>query len=358
MTRHVAIIGAGIGAEHAAGYAQLPDRFHVATICDLDEARGRALAETLPGAQWVASLDAVLADPAIDVVDVCLPPHLHVMAATRALEAGKHVICEKPLATSLEAADKLAALAAEKGLMLSPVFQYRYGRGGAQMRALSRAGLTGRPFVATLETHWNRDRAYYAVPWRGTWAGESGGAILGHAIHIHDLLTAFLGPVASVHAELASRVNEIEVEDCAALAIRMVSGAVVTSSVTLGGATDHSRLRFVFEGMTVESDHSPYAPAAADWSFTARAPYEQAAIDAALADLAPQKPGFAGYFEAVADALDGHGGDEVTIEDGRRSLEFVTAVYASARGGHPVALPLDARHPLYSGWAPGPARSA
>lgn len=145
MTRHVAIIGAGIGAEHAAGYAQLPDRFHVATICDLDEARGRALAETLPGAQWVASLDAVLADPAIDVVDVCLPPHLHVMAATRALEAGKHVICEKPLATSLEAADKLAALAAGKGLMLSPVFQYRYGRGGAQMRALSRAGLTGGP---------------------------------------------------------------------------------------------------------------------------------------------------------------------------------------------------------------------
>lgn len=349
--RRVAIVGAGIGAEHAAGYAAMPDRFRVAKVCDLDEVRGKVLA-AMSDAVWTASLDAVLTDPEIDVVDICLPPHLHFRTAMAALKAGKDVVCEKPLVPSLAEADRLAAKARAMGRTLAPVFQYRYGRGGAQMRALLKAGLTGRALVGTLETHWNRDGAYYEVPWRGTWAGENGGAILGHAIHIHDLLTAFLGPVASVHAELATRVNRIEVEDCAALAIRMASGAVVTSSVTLGAAEDSSRLRFVFEGMTVESDHSPYAPCAADWTFAARAPFEQAAIDAVLADVGDPKPGYAGFFEAFADALDGRTGAEVTLADGRRSLEFVTAAYASARDGRPVTLPLDARHPLYDGWAP------
>lgn len=281
MTRRVAIVGAGIGAEHAAAYAAVPDRFKIAAICDLDATRGKALA-AMSGTVWTPSLDTVLQDPAVDVIDICLPPHLHFSAATDALAAGKHVICEKPLVSSLAEADRLAAAAKSAGKQVFPVFQYRYGTGAAQMRALARAGLTGRPFAATLETHWNRDSAYYQVPWRGTWAGENGGAILGHAIHIHDLLTAFLGPVASVHAELGTRVNTIEVEDCAALAIRMASGALVTSSVTLGAADDSSRLRLVFEGLTAQSDTAAYAPCAKGWTFAARAPFEQAAIDAVL----------------------------------------------------------------------------
>ncbi|MHA1552888.1 MAG: Gfo/Idh/MocA family protein, partial [Alphaproteobacteria bacterium] len=61
------------------------------------------------------------------------------------------------------------------------------------MRALRDPGLAGKPFVGTLETHWNRDVAYYDVDWRGTWAGEQGGAVLGHAIHIHDWLSFALG---------------------------------------------------------------------------------------------------------------------------------------------------------------------
>jgi predicted dehydrogenase len=298
------------------------------------------------------ALAAVLADPAIDVVDICLPPHLHFQACVDALEAGKQVICEKPLVTSLEEADALAAVAARTGGRIFPVFQYRYGLGTAQLGALMAAGLAGRCHAGSLETHWDRGADYYAVPWRGTWAGESGGALLGHAIHIHDMLTGILGPVAQVYADVATRVNAIEVEDCAALSIRMGDGAVVTSSVTLGAAGDTSRLRLMFEGVTVESDHAPYAPAAKGWSFTARAPASQAAIDAVLAGVAPPRIGYAGMFEALAEALDGRAGGEVTLEDARRSLEFVTACYASARTNRPVALPLGPEHPLYGGWLP------
>jgi predicted dehydrogenase len=117
--------------------------------------------------------------------------------------------------------------------------------------------------VASLETHWNRASDYYAVPWRGTWAGESGGAILGHAIHAHDLLCRYFGPVAQCAGAACTRVNPIETEDCAAISMGFANGALATSSVTLGAARDETRLRFVFRDLTATSGTEPYAPASA-----------------------------------------------------------------------------------------------
>lgn len=348
--RTVAIIGAGIGAEHLDGYKALPERFCVSTLCDLDLARANAVAT--PDIVTTDSFADVLADSSIDIVDICLPPHLHLETCLAALEAGKIVVCEKPLVASLSEADQIAAKLAKTGGALFPVFQYRYGTGTTQLNALIEAGLAGQCFAGTLETHWNRDATYYANPWRGTWKGEQGGAILGHAIHIHDLLTSTLGPVEQVFANLATRVNQIETEDCAALSLRMSSGALVTSSVTLGAADDFSRLRLMFEGFTAESDHAPYAPAAKPWTFTARAPKQQLEIDAVLGNIPEARTGFAGFFAAIADTLDGIATNATRFEDGRRSLEFVTAVYASARSGAPETLPLSGTHPLYESWMP------
>lgn len=351
MSWRVAILGAGIGAQHVTGYAALPSDFTVATICDLDPIRGQALG-ALAGARHTGDLASVLADPGIDIVDICLPPHLHVPVARDALRAGKHVICEKPLAPSLAEAEALAALAQEQGRFLWPVFQYRFGPGLAALHALIDQGLAGIPHVATLETHWDRGAEYYAVPWRGTWEGEQGGAILGHAIHIHDLLCDILGPVASVHAELATRVNPIEVEDCAALSIRMASGALVTSSVTLGAAGNESRLRVVFEHLTAESGRTPYAPGQGEWRFLARDPALQGRIDAAVAGVTDRPWSYAGQFAEIAQALGGRPNRAVTAEDGCRSIAFVTGVYASARSGRPQRFPLPADHPLRDGWLP------
>lgn len=346
----VAIIGAGIGSEHAQGYLALPDRFDVTHICDLDVDRGEALAART-GAIHTTDFEEVLSSN-VALVDICLPPHLHLSFAQRALEAGKHVVCEKPLVSSLKEADALVEVAKATNRVVFPVFQYRFGTGTAQLRALEAAGLTGKPFVATLETHWNRPASYYDVDWRGTWATERGGALLGHAIHIHDLLTGILGPVAEVHAMTDTRVNRIEVEDCAALAIRMANGTLVTSSVTLGAAEETSRLRFLYEGMTVESDHACYRPAAKPWTFTARAPYKQGNIDEITTQIDKQPFGFHGMLIEVANALDGKPNAAVVTEDGRRSLEFVTAAYHSSRTGQPVKLPIGKDHPLYDSWMP------
>ena len=350
MTVRVVIVGAGIGAEHLEGYRALPERYSVETVCDLDIARAEAVVVG-SGIAVTADFDAVLADGSIDLIDICLPPHLHFEMSMAALKAGKHVVCEKPLCTSLRDADALAAQAEASGKIVAPVFQYRYGPETEKLHRLMAAGLTGKPLVASLETHWHRDAEYYAVPWRGTWAGEQGGAVLGHAIHAHDLLCLFFGPVAQLTGFATTRVNDIETEDCAALSIAMANGAVASSSITLGAADDQTRLRFCFDGLTAESGTAPYSPAEDAWTFTARGSVSQAEVDACIAEVGDVPSGFAGFFAALADRLEGRGGREVTVADGRRSLELVTSIYDATRNGAVVALPLGERHALYGGWA-------
>ena len=151
---------------------------------------------------------------------------------------------------------------------------------------------------------------------------------------------------------LATRVNDIETEDTAALSFEMASGALVTSSVTLGGAQDHSRLRLVFQNLTAESSTQAYAPASGDWHFAARGAVSQAKIDAVTSESSQLHEGFAGYLEDVAKALNGAPSGAVTLADGRASIELITAIYAAARTGQRIALPLSSDHALYEGWMP------
>ncbi len=256
------------------------------------------------------------------------------------------------MVTSLREADQLATAAtAASGRVFSPAFQYRFGPGMAKLQALINAGLAGKPLVASIETHWNRDAAHYANPWRGTWKGEQGGAVLGHAIHAHDFLCAVFGPVARLSAFTGTRVNPIQTEDCASISMQMESGALATSSITLGANDDTSRYRFVFENLTAESGLLPYAPASDGWTFSARGATTQEQVLAVLRDVPPVRQGFEGFLETFDDAIEGKRNRAVTFEDGRRSLELVTAIYQSARAGALVDLP-PTDSPLYDSWMP------
>jgi predicted dehydrogenase len=261
------------------------------------------------------------------------------------------VLCEKPLVGSLAEVERVMQAAEQAGQTVVPVYQYRYGNGLARLRRLIEAGVTGRPLVGSIETHWNRQPAYYDVRWRGRKATELGGAMLGHAIHAHDMLTFTLGPVRRVFAKVATRVNPIETEDCAAVCLEMESGALVTSSVTLGAAEEVSKLRFCFAELTAENPGvPPYRPAEGDWRFVARGARRQGEIDAVLADFVPHRESFAGLIEALHPALAGTAPWPLTLQDAYRSLELASAIYYSSASNTAVELPLTPDHPVRAGW--------
>lgn len=350
---NVAIIGAGIGGSHLEGYCAWQNAYNVTMVCDLDLERAKGIVQDMPDCVITDDIEKVLTNPDIDIVDICLPPHLHFPIMMQALDAGKHVVCEKPFVSSLKETDQVIAKAKSVGKTVFPIFQYRYGIGIQRYKLLQNKGLLGKAYTASLETHWDRRDDYYAVDWRGTWAGENGGTIVSHATHIHDLICQMLGSVKKVSAILDVRVNPIETEDCAAISMQMESGALVTSSITMGNVGDMSRIRLCFEHVTIESGLAPYSIGAEDWTFTARDEAHQKLIDAELAKLTKVDNRFFGLMADIYGSLIGEpNAAPPRLSDARHSMELITAIYQAHRSNSSQSLPVDAQHPLYNGWQP------
>ena len=351
----VAIIGAGIGERQADGFLRLVDRFRISVICDRNAERAGTLADLIaakgvPRPAIVGDYgDELLRRTDVDIVSICLPPFLHYESTKRALEAGKHVICEKPLVGSLAEVDELDRIAKANGRLLMPVLQYRFGNGLAKAKHLIESGAAGKIYLASIETHWTRGADYYAVPWRGRMATELGGALLGHSIHIHDMLTHLVGEVAAVSAMTAVRVNDIETEDCAGVLFQMADGSIAVSSTTLGSADEISRLRLVCENVTMVSSLSPYTPNRDPWTFIPKAPKDEAFITAALAGTPERLEGYTAQFARYFEALEGRELLPISIGDARRTIELATAIYHSAKTGEHVRLPIEKDHLAYRG---------
>lgn len=356
---NVAVVGVGIGRSHIVeGYVPNADKFKVLALCDLNQERMAAVGDEFGIERRTTDFDSLLSMADIDVIDVCTPPMLHHPMVLAALKAGKHVICEKPLVGSLAQIDEVMAAEKQSSGKLMPVFQYRFGDGIEQAKAVIDAGLAGKPFAATVETFWRRDADYYAVPWRGKWATELGGVLMGHAIHPHDMFTYLMGDIDRVFGRVATRVNPIEVEDTISASVLLKSGALASLTATLGAADDTTRIRLVFENVMIESDHAAYNPGEKLWKIQPRNEQTKAAIDALLKGWKHVPSRFQTQMERFHGALVGTRPLPVTSADSRRSLELVTAFYHSSSTGTDVVLPLSTDHPLYQSWVPAQFRTA
>ncbi len=351
----VGVVGMGIGQLHLLCWLEVQGATAVAIVETDDERRQRASeAWGLPAVGTLEELFAL----GVDVVDLCTPPAVHEEQVLQCLDAGIHVICEKPLVGSVAACDRLALAAVEAeartGARLMPIQQYRFGDGAARARALVEAGSTGRLFTASASTWWRRDRDHYDdSPWRGTWDGALGGTVVNHAIHIHDLLTWIGGPVVELRAEMATRVNDTETEDCAVAIGRTADGGLVTLNATTGAATESSRLVWHFEHVTIESSTEAYDPARGPWRFAFRSVEAEEQAVAVWKGLQPAPNLYSGQFQAFVDALP-NDPLPVGLADAAATLELVTAFYASARTGERQTLPLGPDHPARHGWGPPP----
>ena len=348
----VAVVGVGIGRSHVRGYEAVPERFDVVALCDIDAERARPVAEEHDIPRVVTDLSELLRMDELDVVDLCTPPHLHFEQIQQVLAAGKHAICEKPLVSSLREVDQLAQDEARSGRRIMPIFQYRFGHGLQKLKLLIAEGVAGEAYLATVETAWRRRPEYYEVPWRGKWATERGGALLSHAIHNHDLLCYVLGAPRRLFAYTTTRVNRIEVEDCAAIALEMADGSAAALGVTLGSVEEVSRHRFSFSGLVAESNTRPYTNSGEPWTFVGDTPELTQRIQATLAHFQPLPEHYAGQFYRFYDALQQGTELPVTLADARLSIELITAMYYSSETGQSVTLPIGADHPRYASWLP------
>ncbi len=346
----VAVVGCGIGRGHVAAYKIHPDKFRVMALCDVDEKRLATVGNEFSIGHRTRSFDELLRMDDVDIIDICTPPALHVAQILAALAAGKEVVCEKPLAGSLAEIDQVIVAEAKAAGRVMPIFQYRFGNGLRKAKRVIDLGIAGKPYLATVETAWRRKPKYYETPWRGRLATELGGVLLTHAIHSHDLMTYLMGPVASVFARTATRVNAIEVEDCAAASLVMQSGALASLAATLGSHREISRLRLCFEHVTFESSRAPYSPSDDPWEIIPASSATATRIADALSGHRFLPSRFEGLLSAYHEALATGGALPVTLADARRSVELVTALYHSAATGTAVLLPIEPDHPGYRGW--------
>ncbi len=351
----VGLVGCGaISGSHLDAYRKLPDLFDVLAVCDVVEEKARRRARESNVPRVVTDVEDLYKMPDLDVIDICTPPYLHPVIAEAAMEAGKLAVCEKPLAGSLAEIDRLEAVEKRTGRRVMPIFNYRFGFGLQRLQHLQRLGIPGQLVLSTVETHWHRPPGYFAVRWRAGWRTALGGAFIGHSIHAHDALYAVAGPAKSVFARAATLTNDMEIEDTLAVSAEMANGSLAALSVTFGSVVEISRHRYCFSNMVAESNTSPYASQTSDpWQFNAVSPETAQQIQEALADFQPTPPeGFVGQFQRFYNAIQSGGELPITIADGRRAIELVTAVYASAASGQPVNLPILPDHPYYQSCIP------
>jgi predicted dehydrogenase len=354
---NVAIVGCGWVADwHVRdGLAKLPEHFALRACCDVDPGKVQDFASRYDIPEATSSYADLLARRDIDAVILATPPSLHYEMVTAALRVGKHVVCEKPLTSSLALADAMAEEEQRSLARVMPIFQYRFGNGIAKVRHVIQSGLAGKHYLASIDTAKKRGPDYYAVAWRGKFATELGGVLVTQAIHIHDLVFWLLGPAEAVSAFKTTRVNPIEVEDCAVASLLMRDGSLVSLSATLGSARQATRMRFCFENVTFEKlglDDASSRPGEDPWTVIPKTPEIGRAIAARMSELAPQEAWFARQYELFHEAIASGGPFPVTLADARASLELITACYHASETRTTVALPIGSGHPKYGGWAP------
>jgi UDP-N-acetyl-2-amino-2-deoxyglucuronate dehydrogenase len=346
------IVGAGvISSVHAEAIASIPDARLVA-VTDVEAERAKSLAAMHEcGAE--PDLSALLARDDVDVVSVCVPSGLHAEVGIRAAAAGKHLVVEKPVDVSLEAADRLIGAVRAAGVRLTVISQHRFDRGLVELRRLLDEGQLGRLVLGEASTKWYRSQDYYdSAAWRGTWALD-GGSLMNQGIHYLDLLLWCMGPVAEVTAQFSTQTHQMEAEDAALAVLRFASGAVgtvVASTAVFPGFAQRLEISGTSGTVVVEDGEITRCELSASAAASGPSESSEPSESSGLAGLArpagrasaaatPTGLDIASHAAQISDLLDaiqeGHE-PSVTGEDGRAALEIVCAVYESARQGRPV----------------------
>ena len=334
----VAVVGCGrISRNHFDAIARI-DGLELVAVADVVLERAQAAAAVY-GVAAFDSLTAMLAATQCDIVTIATPSGLHPAMGIEIARAGRHVVSEKPMAISLDAADSLIAACAENDVRLFVVKQNRLNPAIQLVKRAVEKGRFGRIHSANCTVRWARPQEYYdQAPWRGTWAMD-GGAFMNQASHYVDLIQWLAGPVQSVMAMTATQERSIEAEDSGAAVLRFRNGAI--------GVLDVSMLTYPrnLEGsLTILGDRGSVKIGGTAVNRVETWLFEDYDDDDKLVETVATTPpnvygfGHEGYYRNVVRVLSGEASPDTDGAEGRKSLEIILAIYESARTGAVVSL--------------------
>jgi len=196
----------------------------LAGVYDIDSAKGAKAGKrySVPSA---GSLEELL--QMVDAVTVCVPSGLHAEVGIAAAEAGKHVLVEKPIDVSVDAATKLIEACEKNGVKLGCISQHRFSESIRKLHDAVEAGEFGTLLAGDAYIKWYRTQKYYdSGDWRGTWALDGGGCLINQGVHYIDMIQWIMGGVSAVQAQVRTSAHTIEVEDVANALVEYKNGAI------------------------------------------------------------------------------------------------------------------------------------
>ena len=348
----VAIIGTGgISHSHIKAYLQFPERCRIAALVDIVPGKAQKVKEQYHLDAEVFLDHRQILQKKIDLVDVCTPPYVHAEISINALRSGKNVVCEKPMAASLEECDAMLRARDESGKQLSIIAQNRFRGPIRDLKALLDSGLAGKVRHVQVDSLWFRGHSYYDLWWRGTWEKEGGGCTLNHAVHHIDMLGWMMGLPDRVTAVLANTGHDnAEVEDLS-VSVMEYPGALATVTASVVHHGEEQQLVFQCERAKIAAPFDMFASQPQPNGFPLRQsdPACEQEIRGFLASLPPLPYEMhVGQLENVLTALETGSPVAITGEDGRRTIELITAIYKSGSTHAPAALPLRTDDPFYT----------
>lgn len=330
----VGILGLGsIGATHARALRELDGLVELRAFSG--GSPDRAAAVGWPDAVQVQP-EELTTHPAVDLVAVCSPSDQHARQAVAVLEAGRHVVVEKPMALEVAAAERVVEAARSRGLSASVISQRRFEPEYAAVKRLLAGGELGAVRLATTHVHWWRDDAYYAAaPWRSRMAA-GGGSLMNQGAHNVDLLLWLCGPVAEVTAQYGTLAHDMDVEDTTVATLRFDSGALgLLSTTTATPPGSPATLELHTERGTVELGQGEVLR----WDVDGLPAPGDAQDGVASGATDPAAIGHRGHLVQWRDIIEALGTGRrsaVPAEDGAAAVRLMCAVYEAARTGRVV----------------------
>lgn len=347
----IAVVGTGnISHAHIRAYLKFPERCRIVALVDIVPEKAERVREQYSlDCDVYDAHEAILPREDIDLVDVCTPPYVHASISINALRSGKNVVCEKPMAASLEECDAMIRARDESGMKLSIIAQNRFRKPIRDLKAMLDSGLAGDVRRAQVDSFWWRGHSYYDLWWRGTWEKEGGGCTLNHAVHHIDMLGWMMGLPESVTSVLANTAHDnAEVEDLSVSILRY-HGALAQLTASVVDHGEEQQLIFQCEKAKIAAPYSCYASVSKPNGFPTRNEELEGKIKA-FVDALPPVPyeGHDGQLENILTALETDTLPAIGGEDGRRTIELITAVYKAGATGTTVALPLAKDDAFYT----------